>query len=346
MAGAFIFAQAVCFAQSERAHIGRGAQPGEIQVLVETRNDKYYHLEGASDLADWRSLAGAGGTGTNLGFTIQTEGQERLFFRFVVEDNGMLRSVSNLVLQAETGFGEANLRSALLLSTNGVTNTDDLFNRFRSVYRVNEEVAKLQNMGLKIDVGNVIGLLREAELRTNLKPLEAQGFRPALTDALVRSRLDMSGLHRFMRRLPADQEGLMARDGYIEFKNALNEAGNVQVTLSEFQQLRGYVSNLQPVAGPSAPAKPAKCYLWNHQRGTSSSAGGKVGKTASAEPRVCSRVCQEAFSGQAHGSNLSADHSWVSNGPIGAVSCPGGDWSCFAVYGGEPQRRVPAVPGE
>lgn len=240
-----------CFSalgQGERAHIKPSDQPGRVEVRVDSRNDRYYHLEAATNLTDWRGIAGAGGTGTNLSFAIQTGEQEIGFFRFVVEDNGTLRSVSNLLLQAESGFGEGNLRSLLLLSSNGVQNTDDLFNRFRSVNRVNQEVARLQEAGLKIDAGNVVSLLREAELRTNLKPLEAQGFRPGLTDALVKSRLDMSELHRLMRRLPADQGSLMGRDAYIEFKNTLNEAGDVQVSLSEFHQLRAYVSGLQPVA--------------------------------------------------------------------------------------------------
>jgi hypothetical protein len=234
-------------AQTGPMSVRPGSVPGQAEVSVGSQTDKFYQLEVSRDLKDWWAALGTNGTGSNLTYTVDTTGQDRLFFRFVIEQNGLLRGLTNLVLAPEAGFSEVGERAALILASNGVASTDDLFNRFRSVSRLNQEVARLQQSGVRIDAGNVIGLLKEAELRTNLKSLEEKGFRKSLTDVLVSSRFNMTELHRFMRRVPADAGALLAQEAYLEFKNTLQEVGSCPLSQEEFHQLRAHVASLNPV---------------------------------------------------------------------------------------------------
>lgn len=243
---------------------------GSIVVSVETVPEQEYAVETSDDLRGWRTVKTAMGSGDPLAYTVVSD-QPEVFVRFVRLVQGEVRGLVNMSITSETGFTDTATGTVALLQAQGISNTDDLFQRMGSVYQVNSMVARLQAGGEEVDTGAVLHLLREAEIRTNLQPLEEQGFRRELVDRMVRNRMDLNSLHERMQQLQPGIEplgggsslpgggghlGMLSETGpterqlhdhYVQLRNEMVETGPIEFSYEEFLELRDHISALEPL---------------------------------------------------------------------------------------------------
>ncbi|MCC5840534.1 MAG: hypothetical protein JJT96_10445 [Opitutales bacterium] len=243
-----------------------------VRVELPTEVGKFYGLEVSPDLQNWFATDSFDGSGVLASRPLQPTQGEPLFVRFIIEERGQLRGPVTLGIGEEDGFsGEAAALGALL-AEEGIGDTDTLFTRLGSVYQINREVARLQSAGVAVSAPQLLGLLREAELRTNLRPLENQGFRKALTDRLVERQTGLAELYDFLsplspRMVPVDPSvgGFVMLgevldeptereldDHFLHLKNQLVERGPIEFSFEEFLDLRDHVAALAPLRGEAA----------------------------------------------------------------------------------------------
>lgn len=263
----FIFGEALLAEPVRVVREGDG-----VRVELNTEAGKFYGLEVSSDLQSWRATDSFDGSGALAARSLQPTEGEPLFVRFVIEERGQLRGPVTLGLGEEDGFSQDAATLGALLAEEGIGDTDALFTRLGSVYQINREVARLQSKGVPVSAPQLLGLLREAELRTNLRPLENQGFRKALTDRLVERQTGLAELHDLLSPLlprmvpvdpsvggfvmlgevldePTDRE---LDDYFLHLKNQLVERGPIDFSFEEFLDLRDHVAALVPLRGEAA----------------------------------------------------------------------------------------------
>lgn len=262
-----------------------GPDADRVEVSIQTDGSLYYGLEGSSNLQQWYSLGAAEGDGGLITFSVPL-GDEVVFFRFVMEDNGHLStpqsfSFSNTDVES---FSTGSRLTAAVLGDAGIDDSNELLNRFRSAYRLNEELDKLHAAGVEVDSGQVVNLLREVELRANLQALvgvqtKSDGMQAkaasisisqGTVDGLVRARMSMEHLYAMLSPIAEPAAGATsamqavkavskADDGgtgldrrsaeaMMEVNNRLREVGAVTLDRAAFVLLRDHVGNLAPLA--------------------------------------------------------------------------------------------------
>ena len=233
-----------------------------LNVSVQTESDTWYGLEHSDDLENWSTVQTFSGDGTTQSASVPYDGRPA-FFRFVSEENGVLHGPVNYTLSDAPSFSASGGETARILSSNGLSTSDDLFNRFRSVYRLNDELERLNAAGVTIDAGAVVNLLREVELRGNLAGLvEAKALGQASVDSLVAAGISVEDLYERLRNLPpapanratamagggADEETLDRHntEAYLELNNDIAVVGGTKFTRAGFVALRNHLSALTP----------------------------------------------------------------------------------------------------
>ncbi len=236
-----------------------------VQVAVPTEQGLYYGLERSGDLHNWSTVDTFDGVGGMVTRSVPLN-DDTVFFRFVTEQNGDLHApvdydFTDSGLQL-SGFSYSTARA---LAGAGIESSDELLNRFRSVYRLNAELERLNSLGVEIDSGGLVNLIREVELRANLQPLyDAGNLDPATLQGLVSTRFSMSELYALLSPLvPRTQAGaplimkaegmsdeldLRSRDTMMELNNRLVEVGSQRMNRGQFRLLRNYVAGLSPAS--------------------------------------------------------------------------------------------------
>ncbi|HNX04989.1 MAG TPA: hypothetical protein PKI32_05780, partial [Opitutales bacterium] len=234
-------------------------------MTVPTESDRFYGVEKSEDLKNWSTLETFSGDGSEKTVSFAYEGNP-VFFRFVSEADGVLSGPVNYPLSGVGTFSAGSEETAHILAGAGFSSSDELLNHFRSVYRLNDEIERLQAAGVEIDAGGVVNLLREVELRGNLNPLvESGAIDEGTVDSLVEAGISANDLYELMRNLsgPTPASGFVPvsgitpvkgeevldrrnREAFLELNNEIATVGGTKLTRTRFSALRNRMKALTP----------------------------------------------------------------------------------------------------
>lgn len=237
-----------------------------VAVSVQSDDGFFYGLEESQDLSSWRKKQSFSGDGTKKTVTIPMSAPVG-FFRFVREENGALFAPTNYSFSVPGLFTGTTEQTLAALQTGGISDLNTLLNRFRSVYRLNDELERLHDLGIEIESGSVLHLLREAELRANLQSaVDSGALSSDVLNRLVTARFSLNELYELVRLLEPGIGGMAypmaeitpldegeepldrrSRESRIYLNNRLLEVGATPLTRSQFVALRDHISTLEPL---------------------------------------------------------------------------------------------------
>lgn len=239
-----------------------------VEIAVQSETNSFYGLEQSSDLSSWQKVETFSGDGSRKKVSRPVNSTAG-FFRFVREENGTLYAPTNYSFSAAGIFSTQQELTAQSLREGGIEDYDALLNRFRSVYRLNDEVERLQALGIQVEAGDIIHLLREGELRSNLQlAVDAGSVELQVVNDLVKTRFSLSDLHDLLRLMSPDVQaaplqamslagGAIAdsdsgtldrrsQESRMVLNNSLVEVGGQALTRAQFGELQAFVRTLTP----------------------------------------------------------------------------------------------------